>query len=63
MTEADEIMQLRQQVADLLALLAKVRAQRDEARREVCAWQSGWSGKLFKHTAAVRGWDCFKEPA
>jgi hypothetical protein len=35
--------------------------QRDEARREVCAWQSGWSGKVFKDTAAVRGWDCFKE--
>jgi len=35
--------------------------QRDEARREVCAWQGATSGKSFKDTAAVRGWDCFKE--
>jgi hypothetical protein len=37
--------------------------ERDEARREVCAWQGATSGKSFKDTAAVRGWDCFKEPA
>lgn len=37
--------------------------QRDEARREVCAWQGATSGKSFKDTATVRGWDCFKEPA
>jgi uncharacterized coiled-coil DUF342 family protein len=35
--------------------------QRDEARREVCAWQGATSGKSFRDTAAVRGWDCFKE--
>jgi hypothetical protein len=35
--------------------------QRDEARREVCAWQGATSGKSFKDTASVRGWDCFKE--
>ena len=35
--------------------------QRDEARREVCAWQSATSGKSFRDTAAVRGWDCFED--
>jgi len=35
--------------------------QRDEARREVCAWQGATSGKSFKDTAAVRGWNCFNE--
>lgn len=57
----EHCMQLRQQVADLRALLAEALSQRDEARREVCAWQSGWSGKVFKDTAAVRGWNCFRE--
>jgi len=36
--------------------------QRDEARREVCAWQGATSGKSFRDTAVLRGWDCFKEP-
>jgi hypothetical protein len=34
--------------------------ERDEARREVCAWQSGHSGKSFQDTAKIRGWDCFE---
>ena len=37
--------------------------QRDEARREVCAWQGATSGKSFRDTAVLRGWDCFREPA
>ncbi|NBR26763.1 MAG: hypothetical protein EBU08_23905 [Micrococcales bacterium] len=36
-------------------------AERDEARREVCAWQSGNTGDTFQNTATIRGWDCFKE--
>jgi hypothetical protein len=77
MSESEDIMQLRQQVADLRAerdeaRLAyrgacydrdQIKVERDEARREVCAWQGATSGKSFKDTAAVRGWDCFKEPA
>jgi len=39
----------------------QLREERDEARREVCAWQSGHSGKSFQDTAKIRGWDCFKE--
>jgi hypothetical protein len=35
--------------------------QRDEARREVCAWQGATSAKSFRDIAIVRGWDCFQE--
>jgi len=35
--------------------------QRDEARREVCAWQGATSGKSFRDTAVLRGWDCFMD--
>jgi len=38
-----------------------LKAERDEARREVCAWQGATSGKSFKDIATIRGWDCFKE--
>jgi len=41
--------------------IERLRLERDEARREVCAWQGATSGKSFRDTAAVRGWDCFKE--
>jgi len=36
-----------------------LRAERDEARREVCAFS--YDGP--RRTAEDRGWDCFKEPA
>jgi len=52
--EAQHIMEIRQQVKDL-------RGERDEARREVCAWQGATSGKSFKDIATIRGWDCFGE--
>ena len=52
--EAQHTMELRQQVKEL-------RGERDEARREVCAWQGAMSGKSFRDTATVRGWDCFKD--
>jgi DNA repair ATPase RecN len=41
--------------------IKKLQAERDEARREVCAWQAGDSGKSFRQIATVRGWDCFGE--
>ena len=40
--------------------LCEAKRERDEARREVCAWQSGHSGKSFQDTAKIRGWDCFE---
>jgi hypothetical protein len=35
--------------------------ERDEARREVCAWQGATSGKSFRDIATIRGWNCFAE--
>ncbi len=40
--------------------LREAKRERDEARREVCAWQSGDNGKKFQDTAKIRGWDCFE---
>lgn len=39
--------------------IERLRAERDEARREVCAM----SFDDQRRTAEDRGWDCFKEPA
>jgi hypothetical protein len=61
MTDSDHIVQLRQQVANLHASLLKAQAERDEARREVCAWQGGISENLWADIAKLRGWDCFGE--
>lgn len=65
MSESEDIMQLRQQVADL-------RAERNDARRDLC---SEWAarnafcvtkkGHKFNPSAQlwadIHGWDCFKE--
>jgi hypothetical protein len=43
---------------------ARLRAERDEARREVCDWhhtdESGCVKSGSEETAIKRGWDCFK---
>jgi hypothetical protein len=39
-----------------------LRAERDEARREVCVWQGLDTGNTPRDTATVRGWEyLFKE--
>jgi hypothetical protein len=40
--------------------LAKMKAERDEARKEVCLWQGLDTGKTSEEVAKVRGWDCYK---
>ena len=40
-----------------------LRAERDEARREVCVWQGLDTGSTPRDTATVRGWDCFNREA
>lgn len=50
---SEEIMQLRQEVENL-------RAERDEARREVCESDTETHGGALLE-AQRRGWDCFKE--
>jgi hypothetical protein len=41
--------------------IEQLRAERDEARRKVCVWQGLDTGNTPRETAAVRGWDCYKE--
>ena len=38
-----------------------LRAERDEARRQVCLWQEVVTRKTSKQIAEVRGWDCFAD--
>ena len=46
---------------ELRAMVTKLIAERDEARREVCVWQGLDTGSTPLDTATVRGWDCFNE--
>ena len=51
---AEEIMQLRQQVANL-------RAERDEARRLWCEVMAASTALHPEQIANRHGWDCFKD--
>jgi hypothetical protein len=42
--------------------IERLRAERDEARREVCDMEGETAGGALLE-ARKRGWDCFKEPA
>jgi hypothetical protein len=43
------------------ARICQLERERDEARQEVCVWQGLDTGNTPRETAAVRGWDCYKE--
>jgi len=51
----------RHDILQLLTIVDTLRAERDEARREVCVWQGLDTGNTPQETAAVRGWDCYKQ--
>ena len=59
----------RRALASATAEIERLRKERDEARREVCAFVSGRYSKdvvTLDRSAAIeeakhRGWDCFKE--
>ena len=53
----------RKEFHEALDDLAKMKAERDEARREVCNLQpyAQHNDGIAKDHAAYRGWDCFKE--
>ena len=53
---ADEIERLRELSGDA----GKLRAERDEARREVCEWVAMMTRQKPSTAAKQRGWDCFK---
>jgi len=52
-------------VRDAAAEIERLRAERDEARRETCYELSGWKQSAYEQEARAeakrRGWDCFKE--
>lgn len=41
--------------------IERLRKERDEARREVCAWAERHFKACKEHIARERKWDCFKE--
>ena len=64
---AAEIEYLRRSQRQLMAKVAALTAERDEARRLVCAYVSseqalrGQLQMTLNQVAEARGWDCFKE--
>ena len=51
----------KKDIAELMSAIDVLRAERDEARREVCVWQGLDTATKSNEVARVRGWDCFKE--
>ena len=57
-----EIKRLRQENAILTAEHDALRAERDEARRDVCEYTALLNSRAsMEEVAEQRGWDCFKE--
>ena len=50
-----------QHVQELERTIRTLRAERDEARRDLCRAYEGWpfSDAVARIKAAERGWDCF----
>jgi hypothetical protein len=48
-------------LSEAIVELSNLRAERDEARREVCELLYNRQGGWPKEHANERGWDCFKE--
>ena len=51
----------RKEFHEALDDLAKMKTERDEARRMVCEWHGGLRVQHPQDYAKRRGWDCFKE--
>ena len=61
--EADGGYFMRQMFTEAVAEIERLRADRDEARREVCELKAWNFGNVIKPKdyALLRDWDCFKE--
>ena len=46
---------------ELMAIINRLTAERDDARREVCEWCAGCTKESPESVAMKNGWDCFKE--
>lgn len=55
----------RSDIVELLTMVDALRAERDEARREVCNNEANHLPTMAdpRREAERRGWDCFKENA
>ncbi len=40
--------------------IERLRAQRDDARREVCEWVALQTKRTSREVERIRGWDCFE---
>lgn len=58
-TMMDEIEAWRQAMQKAERDIAQVRAERDEARREVCGWAARHFKAYGEHIARERKWDCY----
>ena len=56
-----KIVKIREDFKTIKDTLAKLVAERDEARREVCVWVEMDGATTAKEEAGLRDWDCFKE--
>lgn len=68
LTQAERIRRLMhrcdkeaEHVAELKDQIETLRAERDEARREVCDWCGIFTKESPQVVATKNGWDCFKE--
>ncbi len=59
----NQIRRMENERVDLLQVIASLRAERDEARREVCRNETNQLPTMADphREAARRGWDCFKK--
>jgi hypothetical protein len=59
----NQIRRMENERVDLLQVIASLRAERDEARREVCRNEANHLPTMAdpRREAARRGWNCFKE--
>ena len=58
----NQIRRMENERVDLLQVIASLRAERDEARREVLLWvKERCSWAELAQEIKQRGWDCFKK--
>jgi len=55
----NQIRRMENERVELLQVIASLRAERDEARREACGCNEYIDGAMLE--ADRRGWDCYKD--
>jgi len=57
-----DVAKILYEIEELRAELATAKAERDDARREVCTLRGGFDVKRSRCVAKVRAWNCFDAP-